>query len=661
MKTRLILTVLGILAAMPLAGFGSEAAAAPTVPPPQADVALGQGPTDPAELEAFLDELMARDMEALHIPGAAVSVVKDGILFFAKGYGYADVEEKIAVDAEQTIFPTGSVGKLFTWTAVMQLAEQGRLDLDADVNTYLDFRVPDTYPQPITLKHLMTHTAGFEDLWFEAAAWDAEDLMPVGEWLASHVPARVRPPGQVAAYSNYGAALAGYIVARISGQPYGEYVQEHIFDPLRMEHSAIEQTLPPDLLERLSLGYWNVDGVLQAVPTAPDDFFYQEALAPEGGHVSSATDMARFMIMHLQGGFYGDASTGMRILEETTMQQMHSVLFAPDPRILGTAHGFFDYTDNGQRTLGHSGGTLGFTTLLLLVPDQNLGVYVVYNHNESGGLTTAHLGFQRAFFDHYFPAPEIAPIQPPADFGARAGRFVGLYRSTRSAYATFEKLGQFMNPPVEIIDAGDGTLLLKARGAEVRLVEVEPLYFRQVDGPFGVVFHADDQGRIAHMFLDPSPEENYEKLNWYETSGFNMALLLGCLLVFLSVIPVAVVRAIRNRRPRGDRGAAPRGARAASWILMVISVMNLLFVIGVMRMFLSLGFPRFGVTGLDMVVLGLGVVSALLTVGALVYTVLVWKNGYWGGAARAYYTLVTIAAIAFVWFLNFWNLLGWRF
>jgi len=621
-----------------------------------------RGPTDSTEMEAFLDELMAKDMEEHHIPGAAVSVVKDGQLFFAKGYGYADLENKIPVDPEQSIFPTGSVGKLFTWTAVMQLAEQGKLDLDADINTYLDFRIPDTYPVPITLKHLMTHTAGFEDLSFENFSWDAEGLMPVGEWLASHIPTRVRPPGEVAAYSNYGADLAGYIVARVSSQPYEQYIQEHIFDPLGMAGSTARLPVPPDLLARVSLGYWDVDGVPQAVPTIPDDYMGQTALVPAGGHVSSVTDMARFMIAHLQGGFYGDASTGMRILEETTSRQMQGALYTPDPRILGTAYGFFDFSDNGQRTIGHTGGTLGFTTMLLLLPDQNLGVYVVYNHNNSGELTTQHFGFQRAFFDHYFHASEVEAIQPAADFNERASRFAGSYKSARSAYTTFEKFGNLMSSPIEITDPGDGTLFLVISGIEVRLVEVEPLYFRQVDGPFGVVFREDDRGRITHMFTDVSPQEDYEKLNWYETASFNMALLLGCLLVFLSMIPVAVVRAIRSRRPSGDRKPASRNARIANLIIVGISVLNLLFVVGVLRMFFfNLGFPMFGVSLIDKITLGLGVLSAVLTVGGLVYTTLAWKDRYWGVAFRVYYTIVTLASVAFVWFLNQWNLLGWRF
>src|SRR5215212_874949 len=165
------------------------------------------GPTDPAELAAFLDDLFRKEMEENHIAGAAVSVVKDGKLLFAKGYGYADVEQGTPVDAGQTLFRIGSVTKLFTWTAVMQLAAQGKLDLDADVNTYLDFRIPDTYPQPITLKHLMTHTSGFEDRYFERLATDPNDLLPPREWLISHMPARVSPPGDVAAYSSYGTSL----------------------------------------------------------------------------------------------------------------------------------------------------------------------------------------------------------------------------------------------------------------------------------------------------------------------------------------------------------------------------------------------------------------------------------------------------------------------
>jgi hypothetical protein len=163
------------------------------------------------------------------------------------------------------------------------------------------------------------------------------------------------------------------------------------------------------------------------------------------------------------------------------------------------------------------------------------------------------------------------------------------------------------------------------------------------------------------MFTDVSPQEDYEKLNWYETSSFNLALFFGCILVFLSMIPVAVVRAIRNRRPSGDKPFS-RGASIANRTLVGICLLNLLFVVGVAQMWiLNLGFPRFGLSLFDKFVFGLGILSALLTVGALIYAVLAWKEKYWSVVFRVYYTLVIVASVAFVWFLNQWNLLGWRF
>jgi len=653
------LTIVLTLATM-LSLAGSAMAQEDTVAPgrnPPTAPSQEQGPTDPAELEAFLDQLMARDMEEHHIAGAAVSVVTDGELFFAKGYGYADLENGVPVDPEETVFLIASVTKLFTWTAVMQLVEQGKLDLEADINTYLDFRIPDTYPQPITLKHLLTHTDGFEERFFEWLELDADDLVASREWLVSHMPARVRPPGDAAAYSNYGTSLAGYIVARVSGQPYDQYIQENILDPLGMLHTSVRMPMPPELRAHASAGYTYAEGAFQATP----DYLGQLATVPAGAGQASATDMARFMIAHLQGGRYSDASMAeARILQEATARQMHTTLHSHDPRLLGTAYGFFEFSDNGVRTIGHSGEAYPFNALLLLLPDENLGVFVVYNSDGGGDLTLQHLGFQRAFFDHYYPASVVEPIQPPADFAERVGRFEGGYRMTRSSYTTLEKFKNLIGT-IEISDSGDGTLALATPWGEWRFVEVEPLYFRQVDTPFHMVFREDDRGHITRLYTDYTPQFGFEKLNWYEAPGFNMALLLGCVLVFLSLIPVVSIRAIRNRRLADDRKPAPPGARMANRIILGICILNLLFVIGSVLWGEAAIMPLFGVPLIYRIVLGLGVLSAVMTVGALVSAVLAWKNSYWGVAARVYYTLVTVAAVAFVWFLDYWNLLGWRF
>ena len=641
--------ILALLTAL-LLSFAAPAAAQGTgegmpVSPNQA-----QGPTDAAELEAFLDDLFAKDMEENHIAGAAVAVVKDGQLFFAKGYGYADVENKIPVDAEMTMFKIGSLTKLFTWTAVMQLVEQGKLDLDVDINTYLDFSIPDSYPQPITLAHLMAHTSGFEDIHADLVAWDDANLAPRREWLASHIPARVRPPGDVAAYSNYNAALAGYIVARVSGQSYSEYVQEHILTPLGMNSTTAQYPTPPELRAQESTGYVYEDGY-QIVPQllTPGDVY------PAGVMRASTTDMARFMIMHLQDGFYGDAATEIRILEEATARQMHGTLFAPHPNILGNAYGFFEFSDNGQRVIGHSGSGEPMESMLLLLPDQNIGVFVAYNSLGAGELNRQHWGFQRAFFDHYYPAPAVEPIQPPADFAAQADRFTGAYKWTMSSYTTLEKYFALMGPTIYVTNPGDGTLVLESPYGEWRIVEEEPLYFRQVDGLFHMAFREDDQGRIAYLFTDFTPMMSFERVQWFETLGFNMPLLMISLLLFLSMLIVTFISFLLRRRLVADQPPSPR---RASRLLVWISVLNLLFIVGNVMWGEQI---VFGVPFAYKVTLGLGVLSALLTVAALVYAALAWKDRYWGVAFRIFYTLVTVAAVAFVWFLNQWNLLGWRY
>jgi hypothetical protein len=236
---------------------------------------------------------------------------------------------------------------------------------------------------------------------------------------------------------------------------------------------------------------------------------------------------------------------------------------------------------------------------------------------------------------------------------------VGGYKMTRSAYTTLEKFMGFLGAVnVNVNNPGDGTLAMATPWGEWRFVEVEPLYFRQVDTPFHIVFSEDDRGRITHLFTDYTPQFGFEKLNWYETPGFNMALFLGCVLVFLSVIPVVLIRAIRNRQS-GERQPVPRGANVAYWVMVAVSLLNLLFVVGAFLW--NNPRPSLGVSLNFQIVLGLGVLAAVLTVGALVYTVLAWANSYWGIATRGYHTLVTVAGVGFVWFLNYWNLLGWRF
>ena len=270
------------------------------------------------DLEAFFDGVMAAHLKAQRIVGATVSVVKDGELFFAKGYGHADLEKNVPVDPERTLFRVGSTSKLFTWTAILQLMEQGKVDLDADVNTYLtQFQIPATFPQPITLRNLLTHTPGLEDgaLGYLIVR-SKEESPPLADALELHMPARVRPPttdwsdGTNASYSNWGTALAGLIVANVSGLSYDEYIERNIFQPLGMSRSSFREPLPDGLIGDMSKGY-RYRGTQEA-----GGFEYIHHFGPAGSMSSSATDMARFMIAHLQNGRFGDT----RILQEATAE-----------------------------------------------------------------------------------------------------------------------------------------------------------------------------------------------------------------------------------------------------------------------------------------------------------------------------------------------------
>ena len=635
------LTILVLL----LAGLPAVAQDMPTEPDQvMAPAPQQQGPSDPQELEAFLDGIFAAQMQAYNIPGATVAVVKDGELFFAKGYGYADLEKRTPVDPDKTLFRIGSVSKLLTWTAVMQLVEQGKLNLSEDVNTYLtDFKIPDTYPEPITLAHLMTHTAGFEERCIGNSARTAEDLEPLGELLATNMPARVRSPGELAAYSNYGAALAGYIVEEVSGMPFEEYIEKNISTPLEMHHSTFRVPLPLELAPDMAVGYTYENGVYRA-----EEFEYFKGIAPAGSMSATATDMAKFMIAHLQDGRYGDT----RILNETTAKEMHRQHFTHDPRINGVCYGFYEQNLNNQRIIMHNGATIYFHSLLMLVPEQNVGLFVNYN---SIGPIVPSPELQSAFLNRYYPVPDSPEPQPPSDFQQRAKQFTGSYKSTRSSYTTYEKVLSLTGGYPHVSATNDSLLV----GGK-QYVEVEDLFFHEVGGQQTLVFREDSQDRITHMFTGGPTV--YIRLKWYETTMFHYTVLVFSLILFLSALVAWPIGALRNRL-KGEKKAGLPGSRQARWVAWGMSALYVLFLAGLWVIVLSGGISTilYSVPPLLPYLLVLPLVGAVLTIAALGFTVMAWKNRYWGVAGRVHYTLVTVAALAFIWWLNYWNLLGFRF
>src|SRR5688572_3113346 len=234
----------------------NETAPATSAAPAPADAM--PGPTDrltAADLEAWLDGFMPYALEQTDVAGSVVAVVKDGKVVLEKGYGFSDLAKRTPVDAQRTLFRPGSISKLFTWTAVMQLVEQGKLDLDADVNQYIDFKIPPYNGKPVTLRNIMTHTSGMEEVIRGLIANDEKEILPLEATLKHWIPARIYEPGSTPAYSNYATALAGYIVQRVSGMPFEQYVAKNIFAPLQMQHSSFSQPLEKHLMPLVSKGY----------------------------------------------------------------------------------------------------------------------------------------------------------------------------------------------------------------------------------------------------------------------------------------------------------------------------------------------------------------------------------------------------------------------
>jgi CubicO group peptidase (beta-lactamase class C family) len=601
------------------------------------------GLTDRAELEAFIDGMMAAHFPSRHIPAATIAVVKDGALFFAKGYGFADREKRIPVDPATTLIRPGSISKLFTWTAVMQLVEQGKLDLDADVNSYLKtFKIPATFPEPITMRHLLTHTPGFEDQGLGLFARDPAELKPLRKSLAAKIPARVRPAGSLSSYSNYGTALAGLIVEEVSGVPFAEFVEQNILRPLGMEHSTFREPLPAELAPDMAVGYQWKKGRFE-----PGKFELIGNYGPAGSLSATATDMAKFMIAHLQLGRLGET----RILKEETARRMHSRLYGLDPRLPGMAHGFYEMEAHGVRGIGHGGDTMLFHSELLLLPEHNVGLFVSYG---SSGLPGYDL--LPAFIGRYFAAPDPAPPEPPAGFEERTKRVAGVYRFTRHNYTSIEKA--FALPSVVSVAAGPkGTITTSIQGFGEPWVwrEVAPNYYGQIDGTMRLVFREAADGSITNMYFSLLPFMPCYRVAWYATPTVNYVLLGATLFLCIStLVSFCYHRKGRKQDPTLARWCA-RTAAAVS-VMTICAVGGVVAVIAAASEELAYGLPKPLIA-----ILGLVLLTTILTPILVALTGLAWRDRWWTTFRRIHVSAFALAAAGMVWFYAYWNLLGWQY
>ena len=601
------------------------------------------------DVAAFLDGIMPQQLAREDIAGAVISVVRDGKVIFARGYGYSDVEKKKPVSPDDTLFRPGSISKLFTWTSVMQLVEQGKLDLDRDVNDYLDFKIPATYSKPITLRNIMTHTAGFEESVQELFVAEAKDLQPIGPYLQKHMPARIFPPGTTPAYSNYATTMAGYIVQRVSGQDYFDYVDEHIIKPLGMTHSTFRQPLPDALAPLMSKGY--------TVASQPAKKYEFVEAAPAGSSSVSAMDMTRLMIAHLQNGKYEN----VQILKPETAELMHSRQFANLPDMNAMCLGFYEETRNGHRIIGHAGDTDYFHSDLHLMPDAQLGFFISYNSAGKGEIS-AREAVWHAFLDRYFPIElkDGSPVSTAkSDAEQVSGRYIVSRRSQDNILSVLSVAGEFNIVPNE-----DGTISSKdlkdMNGEPKKFREIGPMMFRDVNDQDRLGFKKDESGNTVAVI--DFPFMVFQKASGWENSAFQLPLVICSLVVLLLTVLLWPIAALIRRHYVKPLIMTPAQKRLRL-LVRLACIAFILFFLGYVAFFslalkdIALLSPK-GNPWLRLIqLLGwLGVLGSLVAIYSAIRS---WQDSTRWLWSRIGDTLIALSFVGVICFVFTWHLLHW--
>jgi CubicO group peptidase (beta-lactamase class C family) len=610
------------------------------------------GPTDPAELTDFLDATMPGLLNSWRVPGAVVVIVKDGRVMAQRGYGFADVAARRAPDPARTLFRIASVTKVFTAMAVLQLAEQGKVQLGVDAQMYLPgVRLSRAFARPVTVADLLSHTSGFDERTIGMAAPTAALAPPLDRFLVSDMPSRVVPAGLFYSYSNYNFGLAGAVVQTAGGMPYEEYVTRKILAPLGMTNTSFDPSSVAGAT--LATGYRYRGGAYRALS---QDVF---ADTSAGQIYSTGADMARLMLCQLQGG----QLSGTRILGSQWMQQMLTPRFDESPQLSASGYAYAEQPIDNRRPMEQAGDWNGYASLLFLLPEDHLGIFVAVNSDE-GALRDQLI---QSFMDHYYPdRDQLFGVQPAASLSADLTQFAGTYRTLRMAHATLDKWLAF-SPGSDLTVRADQSNAVTIH--DTRHVQIQPLVFLEQYGDTYAVFQRGRQGGVDYLTQGTT---TYQRLHWYETYIFQRRLViffvfvLGLTAVAWLVTPslgrlrrrLPLLRRMGWRRPPGY--LEPALAQTARAVAGLVALCDLAFLAGADRLITTDNLIN-GVPGSVTALLVVPLVAAALTTAMPVFAGIAWARRYWGVFGRLLFTFVTLTAALFIWFLTYWNLFGFRY
>jgi CubicO group peptidase (beta-lactamase class C family) len=604
---------------------------------------------DPQNVSDFITDFINEQMPQVFpfpVAGGAISIVKDGEMFLAEGFGYANLANNVLVSANETLFRVGSISKTVIATAVLQLVEDGLLDLNADINSYLTtFKIPDTFKDPITLIDLLTHTAGFESTSYLSTSTDPSEIPSLEEVLNDSMPNRIRPVGEASSYSNYGAALAGYIVEQISGTSFETYVEENILAPLGMNHSTFNQPLSTHLLSNLSTSF--------GVNLAPAPFQYI-TLYPGDSLSSTPTDMAKFMIALLDNG----SGVGNSILEYESILNMREGHFKWHPSVSGVTLGMYHMDNLNQSIIGHTGNINYFNSHMALIPDENIGVFITSNtQNSLNAIGYLFYSLLNEYYPYTYVNSTDAIIEPMDNHRSRVSRYTGSYIFNQRYFsAVGDSADQF-----EILSSGGNIRIDEYEG--LAFVEVEPLIFRETSGTYDlkIVFGTDKSGHVSRMYLSWfDPIYGFDKIHhWYEPLELQMFLIAFLTILILSSLVVWAYIAFVKFDSQVKPEKMP--SRLVRWYILPVYIITQLFLFTYNARMNSRIITVFEIPIVfaDMSFLILLMSIMILALFPLVLLVW-WGKGnydgkpYWTRKARIHYTLIAISFLGFFWLLDYW-------
>ncbi|MBN2441243.1 MAG: beta-lactamase family protein [Spirochaetales bacterium] len=588
------------------------------------------------DIAVFFENRIPDIMKEHTLAGLGIAIIHRGEVVYQAGFGYSDVDAKIPVDPETTLFRLGSISKLFTWTAVMQLVEAGKIDLDENIATYLgDIEFTDKNALPITMKNLMSHTPGLEDYLIGLFIKDPSKIKTLETIIRGKKLKQIWPPGTQIAYSNFGTMLAGLIVEKVSNMGFEEYTEKNIFTPLNMKYSTFRQPLPQKLQPFMSKGYVRIKDEFQA-----EDFEIVQG-APAGGVSMSITDMARFGLSHLKHG--------PRLMSDETLDFMHTSHYKQDPRMNGFAHGFIEANTHGQRIIAHGGDTIYFHSLAGLFPESDFG-FVVSTNTATG--MQANFALFNAFMDHFFSTPTGEERGYSTKSVRELNRFAGSYICNRRSESDMTKLMSLgMTLEVKVSRQPDSLDILNFLDQKVyRYVEVEKNIFQRFGGTDKYVFFENSDQVVTSLMLNDFPVFMFHKRPFIENPFLFIFLLVIMVLIILSGIvirPTGIMAMVSKKHI--TKGLEKIAGLAGFALLISYVVFFISLITGMSGDIVFSDLPVF-----PFVIIGC---TFVINCALVPFCVLGWIKNFWTLFGRIFYTGMTLISSLLLVLFYYWKLL----